>query len=120
MIIDNLGISSSGRGSRTPQSHYSYKVESNLPAEPMTVDRMLEVMDQAREPGEPTTEERFAEMVHPEYDKEHDWWEGLTEAQKEWFIEKHPGVKLVTKAWEAHKEMSFADKVIFQTLGSTD
>lgn len=37
------------------------------------------------------------------------------------FINRVLHLELETaKAWEAHKEMSFADKVIFQTLGSTD
>lgn len=30
--------------------------------------------------------------------------------------QEHSDVKLVTKAWEVHKEMDFADRVFFQTL----
>ena len=68
-IIENLGFSSSGNGSRTTQSHYSYKLESNLPPEPMTIDRLLGLVDQAREPGEPTAREQIADSLHPEYDQ---------------------------------------------------
>ena len=119
-IIDNLGFSGQGNGSRTAQSHYSYKLESNLPKEPMTVDRLFDLMDQAREPGEPTTGELIEESMHSDYNQAQGWWESLTEAQKQWFIEKHPEVKLVTKAWEAHKEMDFADRVFFQTLNKSN
>jgi hypothetical protein len=115
-IIDNLGFSSSGNGSRTALSHYSYNLESNLPKEPMTFDHLLDLMDQSLEPGEPTAREQIADSMHPYYEQAQDWWDGLTEAQKQWLIKKHPDVKLVTKAWEAHKEMDFADKVFFQTL----
>ncbi|EPH9901707.1 TPA: hypothetical protein SL602_004903 [Pseudomonas aeruginosa] len=115
-ILDNLGLSSEGSGSRTAQSHYSYKLESNLPKVPMTMERLFDLMDQAREPGEPTAAEQIAESMHPDYDTAVEWWEGLAERQKEWFIKKYPDVKLVTKAWEAHKEMDFADRVFFQTL----
>nr|WP_205701706.1 hypothetical protein [Escherichia coli] len=115
-ILDNLGLSSEGSGSRTAQSHYSYKLESNLPKVPMTMERLFDLMDQAREPGEPTAAEQIADSMHPNYDEAVDWWESLAEGQKQWFIKKHPDVKLVTKAWEVHKEMDFADRVFFQTL----
>lgn len=115
-IIENLGFSSEGNGSRTAQSHYSYKLESNLPKQPMTMNRLFALIDQAREPGEPTAQERIAESMHPDYDLAQVWWEGLSEAQKQWFIEKYPDVKLVTKAWRAHKEMDFAGQAFFQTL----
>ena len=46
-ILDNLGLSSEGSGSRTAQSHYSYKLESNLPKVPMTMERLFDLMDQA-------------------------------------------------------------------------
>lgn len=116
MVIDSLGFSSAGNGSRTAQSHYSYKLESNLPKEPMTMDHLLDLVDQAREPGEPTARERIAESMHPDYDQACDWWESLAEAQKEWFTKKYPAVKLITEAWEAQKQMAFADRVFFQTL----
>lgn len=119
-ILDNLGFSSEGNGSRTAQSHYSYKLESNLPKEPMTMERLFDLMDQAREPGEPTTAEQIAESMHPNYDEAVDWWESLTEGQKQWFIKKYPEVKLVTKAWEVHKGMDFADQVFFQTLNKSN
>ncbi|EMA3568439.1 hypothetical protein [Pseudomonas aeruginosa] len=115
-ILDNLGLSSEGSGSRTAQSHYSYKLESNLPKVPMTMERLFDLMDQAREPGEPTAAEQIADSMHPNYDEAVDWWESLAEGQKQWFIKKHSDVKLVTKAWEVHKEMNFADRVFFQTL----
>lgn len=115
-IIDSLAFSSAGNGARTAQSHYNYKLESNLPKEPMTMDHLLDLVDQAREPGEPTAREQIAESMHPDYDQAQGWWESLTEAQKQWFVEKYPEVKLVTKAWEVHKEMDFADRVFFQTL----
>lgn len=115
-IIENLGFSSEGNGSRTAQSHYSYKLESNLPKEPMTLERLFDLMDEALEPGEATTAERIAESMHPDYDQAQNWWEALSEAQKRWFIEKHPDVKLVTRAWEIHNKMDFADRVLFQTL----
>ncbi|MGF6282312.1 hypothetical protein ABH908_000204 [Pseudomonas frederiksbergensis] len=115
-IIDCLGISSSGSGSHTRQSHYSYKLESNLPSEPMTMDHLLDMADEACEPGEPTARERIAESMHPDYEEADAWWEGLTESQKEWFINKYPGTKLVTVAWATHKQMDFADRVIFQAL----
>lgn len=115
-IIENLGFSSSGNGSRTTQSHYSYKLESNLPPEPMTIDRLLGLVDQAREPGEPTAREQIADSFHPEYDQACTWWESLAEAQQRWFTKKYPETKLVTEAWETHKQMDFADRVFFQTL----
>nr|WP_246777418.1 hypothetical protein [Escherichia coli] len=86
----------------------SYKLESNLPKVPMTMERLFDLMDQAREPGEPTAAEQIADSMHPNYDEAVDWWESLAEGQKQWFIKKHPDVKLVTKAWEVHKEMDFA------------
>lgn len=115
-IIDSLGFSSSGNGSRTMQSHYSYKLESNVPSEPMTMDHLLDLADQAIEPGEPTARERLAESMHPDYEEADAWWEGLTEPQREWFINKYPNAKLVTVAWAAHKQMDFADRVVFQAL----
>ena len=115
-IIDNLGFSSSGNGYRTAQSHYSYKLESNLPKEPMTMERLFDLMDEASEPGEPTAAERFAESMHPDFEKAEAWWESLSEAQRRWFLEKFPEVKLVTKAWEVHQQMAFADRMFFQTL----
>jgi hypothetical protein len=115
-IIDNIGFSSSGNGSRTARSHYSYNLESNLPKEPMTFDRLLDLVDQSLEPGEPTAREQIADSMHDDYEQAQDWWGGLTEAQKQWLIKKHPDIKLVTKAWEAHNELDFADKVFFQTL----
>lgn len=115
-IIDSLGFSSSGNGSRTMQSHYSYKLESNVPSEPMTMDHLLDLADQAIEPGDPTARERLAESMHPDYEEADAWWEGLTEPQREWFINKYPDAKLVTVAWEAHKQMDFADRVVFQAL----
>ncbi|HGO9799708.1 TPA: hypothetical protein ACLEB8_004898 [Pseudomonas aeruginosa] len=116
-IIDNLGISSQGNGSRTAQSHYSYKLESNVPSQPMTMERLLSIYDESIEPGEPTAGELIAESMHPKYDEAQVWWEQLKEAQKSWFIDKYPEVKLVTKAWETYRSMDFAERVIFQTLG---
>lgn len=116
-IIDNLGISSQGNGSRTAQSHYSYKLESNVPSQPMTMERLLSIYDESIEPGEATAGELIAESMHPKYDEAQAWWEQLTEAQKSWLIDKYPEVKLVTKAWETHQSMDFADRVIFKTLG---
>lgn len=116
MIIGSLGFSSAGNGSRTAQSHYSYKLESNLPTEPMTMDNLLDLADQALEPGEPTARERIAESMHPDYDQANDWWESLAETQQKWFMKKYPEAKLVTVAWEVHKQMDFADRVFFQTL----
>ncbi|ELM3831342.1 hypothetical protein RYY46_005598 [Pseudomonas aeruginosa] len=115
-ILDNLGLSSEGSGSRTAHSHYRYKLESNLPKVPMTMERLFDLMDEAREPGEPTAAEQIAESMHPDYDAAVEWWESLAEGQKQWFIEKYPEVKLVTSAWEVHKGMDFADRVFFQTL----
>lgn len=115
-ILDHLWLSGSGNGSRTAQSHFSYNLETNVPSEPMTMDKLFEVMDQAREPGEPSVTERMAETMHPEYDQAEAWWEALSEGQKQWFCEKHPDVKMVTKAWEVQKEMPFADRVVFEAL----
>lgn len=86
----------------------------------MTMERLFDLMDEAREPGEPTAVERIAESMHPNYDEAQDWWESLVEAQKQWFIEKYPEVKMVTKAWEVHKDMDFADRVFFQTLNKSN
>ena len=63
-ILDNLGLSSEGSGSRTAQSHYSYKLESNLPKVPMTMERLFDLMDQAREPGEPTAQGPYRPPEH--------------------------------------------------------
>lgn len=115
-IIDNLGISSQGNGSRTAQSHYKYKLESNLPSQPMTMDRLLNLYDQSIEPGEPTAGELIAESQHPDLEKAEGWWDQLTEAQKDWFIKRYPDVKLVTLAWETYQRMDFAERVFFQTL----
>lgn len=115
-IIDNIGFSSSGNGSRTAQSHYSYNLESNLPKKAMTFDHLLDLMDQALEPGEPSAREQIADTMHPDYEQAQNWWDGLTDAQKNWLIQRHPDIRLVTKAWEVHKEMDFADKVFFKTL----
>lgn len=118
-IIASLGISSEGNGSRTAQSHYRYKLESNLPKEPMTVDRLFDLFDEAREPGEPSSAELLAESMHPDYEQAHAWWEGLNEAQRNWFVEKFPAVKMVTKAWETHRDMDFADRAFFQALSQS-
>lgn len=119
-IIDNLGMSSTGSGSRTAQSHYSYKLESNTPPEPMTVDRMLSLMDQEAEPGEATASERIAETMHPDYDQAQEWWSTLSEAQRTWALAKYSDVKLVTKMWDKFKAMDFADKVFFKTLNGSN
>jgi hypothetical protein len=115
-IIDSLGFSGSGSGSRTAQSHYTYKLESNLPSTPMTMEKLIDLADQSVEPGEPTARERIAETFHPDYEQAEKWWDGLTEAQRDWLINKFPDANLVTKAWEAHKQLEFAEKVFFQTL----
>ncbi|HEP8970227.1 TPA: hypothetical protein VDU83_002565 [Pseudomonas aeruginosa] len=116
-IIGNLGFSSQGSGSRTAQSHYSYKLESNLPSQPMTMDRLFSMYDESIEPGEPTALELFAESLHPNVDEANAWWEQLTEAQKDWFSKQYPDVKLLTKAWDTYQSMDFAQRVFFQTLG---
>lgn len=115
-IIGNLSFSSSGNGMPTKNSSYSYKLESNQPSQPMTLDKMIELVDAHAAPGEPTASEIIAETNHPEFEQAEEWWATLSEQQQQWFIKKHPEIKLVTKAWEANKAMSFADKVFFQTL----
>lgn len=115
-IIDNLGISSSGNGSATASSHYSYNVESNLPKQPMTMDRILDLADAAGAPGQPTARERIAESMRPDYEQALEWWEGLSEAQQLWFIEKHPTAQLVTSAWDINRELPFADRALLDAL----
>lgn len=115
-ILDHLWMSGSGEGSCTAQSHFSYKLESNAPSEPMTMEKLFEVMDQAREPGEPSMAERMEESMNPDYEKAEEWWDSLSEGQRKWFCEKYPEVKLVTKAWDVHKQMSFADRSLFMAL----
>lgn len=115
-IIDNLWLSGSGEGSATQQSHYAYKLISNQKSEPMTMDRLLDLFDENREPGEPTARERIEETQHPEYDQALDWWDELSQVQRDWFMEKHPGLTLVTKAWDAHKAMTADDKAHFLNL----
>lgn len=118
-IIENLGISNEGDGSCTPHSHYRYKLETNLPQEPMTVERLFDLFDEAREPGEPSSAELLAESLHPDFDQAQAWWERLSDAQRNWFVEKFPTVKLVTKAWEVHRDMDFADRAFFQALSQS-
>lgn len=48
-IVNNLFLSSSGNGVITPGSTYQYKLTSNQPSEPMTVDRLFELIRQAQE-----------------------------------------------------------------------
>lgn len=117
-IIDNLAISSEGNGSRTTRSHHSYKLESNLPKSPMTMERLFEMFDEAREPGEPSAIELFADSMHPRHEEAMTWWDGLAVAQREWFLEKYPEVKLSTQAWERHRVMCDADRKIFDGLGA--
>ncbi|RCI72804.1 hypothetical protein DT376_21745, partial [Pseudomonas aeruginosa] len=59
---------------------------------------------------------QISEAIHPNYDEAVDLWESLSEGQTQWFIKKYPEVKLVTKSWEVHEGMDFADRVFFQTL----
>ena len=106
-IIENLGISNEGNGSCTPRSHYCYKLETNLPQEPLTVERLFDLFDEAREPGEPSSAELLAESLDPKFEQAETWWESLSGAQQKWLLEKFPEVKLVTKAWEAHKKYGF-------------
>jgi len=115
-IIDNLAISGSGEGCPTAQSRYSFKLESNLPKVPMTLDRILDLADQAAEPGEATARERIAESMHPRYEEASEWWEGLNDAQQHWFTQKHPAVKLVTNAWDVYRAMPFADRTMLDAL----
>lgn len=68
-IIEALSFSQSGNGKPTPNSHYSYRLKSNLPCEPMTLGDLFEMMDAELKPGEPTTAERFFESMHPDTSK---------------------------------------------------
>lgn len=115
-IINNLGISSAGNGSRTRDSHYTYKLESNVPSKPMTVESLFDLYDQQREPGEPTALEQLAETRHPHYDEACTWWESVTEPQQAWFNKTYPNVTLVTAAWEVYQNMDFATRTMFQAL----
>ncbi|BAW27530.1 hypothetical protein [Pseudomonas putida] len=115
-IIDNLWLSGKGSGSVTQHSHFSYSLKSNLPSEPMTMDRLLDLVDLNREPGEPSAREQIADSQHPDYDEALEWWEGLAQPQRDWFMQKHPGIKLVTQAWDAHALMTPADKSHLQNL----
>lgn len=115
-IIDNLGLSGSGNGWPTANSQFDYKLTHNQPSEPVTMDRLLDLFDANREPGEPTARERIEESQHPEYEEALDWWDGLNQAQRGWIMEKHPGLTLVTKAWEANKVLSPVDQNHFQNL----
>lgn len=115
-ILDNLGISNSGKGSRTAQSHYSYKLESNQPSVPMTLETLLDIADQSLDPGEPTARERIAESLRPDYDEVFEWWEGLAETQRQWLRDNHPEARLVTHAWDIYKSLDTNDRVFFQGL----
>lgn len=115
-VLDNLGFSSQGSGSRTPASHFSYRLESNLPSVPVTLDRLFEMLDESADPGEPTFSERLNDSLHPEYDKALEWWESLSARQQEWFIQKFPDVKLVSKAYEAYRAMDAMNRAMIQAL----
>lgn len=115
-IIDNLWLSGKGSGSVTKHSHFSYSLKSNQPSKPMTMDRLLDLVDLNREDGEPSAREQIAETQHPDYEAALEWWEGLAQPQREWFMQKHPGLTLVTKAWEAHNVLSPADKSHLQSI----
>lgn len=78
-IIDSLSIGSSGKGSVTPSSHYDFKLDSNLPSEPMTLDRMFDLVNQSLEPGELTVQERYAEMNDPLYEVAEAWIQTLSD-----------------------------------------
>lgn len=119
-IIESLSISGSGKGSATKNSHYSYKVESNLPSKPMTMERLFELFDANREPNEPTAMEKIQDSMHPEYEQAIQWWEDLTELQQKWFIETHPEITTFTKAWETFKNYSEEEKVALHVIGLSD
>ena len=117
-IVDSLSISGQGNGSRTAKSHYSYKLESNLPKVPMTMERLFDMFDEAREPGEPSARELIADSMHPGHDEAVEWWEGLASEQREWFLQKYPDVRLPTHARERHQGMSDADRREFDGLSA--
>lgn len=118
IVTEMIPFSSQGNGHRTKTSRYSYKVESNLPKEPMTVDRMFELMDANREPGEPTAAEKIEDSMHPEYEQAVAWWESLNDSQRAWFMDQHPEIKTFSKAYEAYKSLDLADKTILNIMGS--
>ncbi|EMN3634459.1 hypothetical protein R3Q56_006706 [Pseudomonas aeruginosa] len=115
-VIDNLAISNRGNGSVTAASHYSYNLFSNLPSEPVTLDRLFQLFDEAADPGEPTFKERILDSLHPEYEQALEWWESLSARQQEWFIQKYPGVKLASKAYEVYRAMDAMNKAMIQAL----
>lgn len=115
-VLDNLGFSSQGSGSRTPASHFSYRLESNLPSVPITLDRLFDMLDESADPGEPTFKERILDSLHPEYEQALEWWESLSARQQEWFIQKYPGVKLASKAYEVYRAMDAMNKAMIQAL----
>lgn len=115
-VIDNLAISNRGNGSVTAASHYSYNLDSNLPSEPVTLDRLLQIFDEAADPSEPTFQERILDSFHPEYEQALEWWESLSARQQEWFVQKYPGVKLASKAYEAYRSMDAMNKAMIQAL----
>ncbi|SUE95760.1 Uncharacterised protein [Ectopseudomonas mendocina] len=115
-ILDNLPISSSGNGSRTKHSHYSYKLETNQPSQPMTMERLFDIMDQAREPGEPSMGERMAESMRSDYEQIEQWWDKLNDLQKAWFRENYKGITLISQAYDIYQKYEPQEKAVFDRL----
>ncbi|MBD9674943.1 hypothetical protein IB275_30480 [Pseudomonas sp. PDM21] len=119
-ILGNLSISANGRGSINRDSHYSYKLTSNLPPVPMTMDRLFELFDAQREEGEPTAAERLQDSMRPDYEQAVEWWQGLNGAQQGWFLEAHKGTNTFTKAWDIYQAFSPSERVAFDILRVAD
>lgn len=93
IVTEMIPFSSQGNGHRTKTSRYSYKVESNLPSEPMTLDRMFELIDANREPGSLTVREQYAEMDDPLYETAQEWIERRTDEELNELGKQYPEAK---------------------------
>lgn len=118
IVSEMLPISSKGNGMPTKNSRYFYTMTSNQPAQPMTLERLFDMVDAAREPGEPTAAEKIMDSRHPEYEEAVAWWEALNDAQRGWFISQYPDVKLFSKAYQLFEGFDEADKTILKIMGT--
>lgn len=116
-IVGSLSFSSSGQGTIKPGSTYQYKLTSNQPSQPMTMEKMFQIIDAHRAPGEATMEELLADSMHPEYELAMDWWEGLAHSQKEIMRKMYePPITTVTQAWETYKQLGEYEKRAFDLI----
>lgn len=115
-VIGNLSFSSSGNGTIKPGSTYSYKLISNIPPQPMTLEKMFEIMDAHREPGEPSMEERITESMREDYEQIEQWWDKLNDLQKQWFRENYKGITLISQAYDIYQKYEPKEKAVFDRL----